>query len=882
MSSAKEKKPTPPSTYQNVYPNFRYAMGAGRSIYSGIKKLTTDDKKRPLTSKALPDRYTVCNTTTVDGDFALQGLEGAYPTDIAGSLHICQCLGVPEAFMVGDTNMVRIDFDDQEAHLTNRLMWTPAALARLKLENTKHRFSYLGLMFSSPGLGMFSYTEGMYLLPDGRIAVTSDVDRPWVIERESLRAVTPIGKRSEWLPMMSGMTGEVMGNLFAGYSNSHVMYTDFEQKETFFVNYQYKQADGTHPVNLIKWDGKGDFKQWLVLGEDGKEIEIKQSIHELVFTRDYILLADTAFIAGTEMMAPWNNAPLPYEKTEMYIIPRRELTATNKTVTAKKLAFGEPCIHLIPEYENPEGKITVYMLHTPATNTAEILHSHDRNLDGELFAKHLIGYGTLPVLDLSSVGKHVLDMSTGKVEKSQYIAEQPFTWGPYLYAYMGRQTKKFQDQDLFVMFKGFAKEMLPERIYKAYKDIDNRRVPIEEMVGGAGINQNNSICRIAKDEFKIADSYIFPDKTLLYTMSCLDEGYLIAGVVTDSPANAESSGHEYWLFDANELAKGPICKLGHKDLNNTTLFHTVYLPKEVREHFDNVGAQLDAAGKTYTVPLREDYPEAELANWRPEVKEAFTDTIYPYYEGQDPAALSILAARRVQQHCGTEDLLGEEHVDSSNAVHFAARMFAEAERMWHSNGWKVESDKNGILVESKPISGVFEASGVLMTRSLGEVNANAQELFDLMISPEGYAIIDPVCKPEDHKKPPLEAFPWHEGGRLEAAIATTTIPTMGTSEFVVLNAMDSSTRTFISKSILHDTRPGGSIYAGVGAPENGTNRALNTFGIKIEPLGEDRCRVYGINYADMAGKTGAKMNNMINTKYFFPPLYKRMKKAMEK
>ncbi len=875
-------KQTPPSTFQHIYPSFRYAMGGGRAIYGALKKLTTNEKKRPLQSSVLPDRYTVCNTTTTDNEVNLRCLAGVYPTNINGSLHICQCLGVPEAFMVGDTNMVRIDFDKQGAQLTNRLMWTPAALARLKLAKSKHRFSYMGLMFASPGLGIFSYTEGMYLLPDGRIAVTSDVDRPWVIERDTLRAVTPIGRREEWMPMIPGTGGEVMGNLFAGYSNSHVMYTDFVQKETFFVNHQARQSEDIHPVNLMKWDGKSAFEKWLVLSEDGKQIEVKQSIHELVFTRDYVLLADTAFIAGTEMMTPWNNAPLPYEKTVLYVIARKDLTADSTTVTAKRLVFGEPCIHLIPEYENHNDKITVYMLHTPATNTAEILHNHDRNLDGELFAKHLVGYGTLPVLDLSSVGKHVLDMGTVTVESSQYIAEQPYTWGPYLYAYMGRQTKVFQDQDLFVMFKGFSKEMLPERIYKAYKDIDNRRVPIEEMVGGKGLNQNNSICRIDKKAFKIADAYVFPDKTLLYTMACLDESYVIAGVVTDAPASEASSGHEYWLFDAHDLAKGPVCKLGDKSLNNSTLFHTVYLPKAVRNYFDGLNAKPNAKQEAYHISLREDYPATELKNWRPEVLNAFEDTIYPYFEGKNPAELPDLAARRdFKAHCGTEHLIGEERFAAADAPAFAARMFAEAERMWHTNGWKVESDKNGVLVESKPISGALAKSGVLVTRCLGEVNASAQETFAMLTSPTGYAVIDPVCKPEDHKEPPLQIYPWHKGGRLEAAIASTTIPTMGTSEFVVLNAIDDNTLTFISKSILHDARPGGSIYSGEGAPTNGTTRALNTFGVKIEPIAADRCRVLGINYADMAGKTGAKMNNMINTKYFFPPLYKRIKKAME-
>lgn len=61
-----------------------------------------------------------------------------------------------------------------------------------------------------------------------------------------------------------------------------------------------------------------------------------------------------------------------------------------------------------------------------------------------------------------------------------------------------------------------------------------------------------------------------------------------------------------------------------------------------------------------------------------------------------------------------------------------------------------------------------------------------------------------------------------------------------------------------------------------GKPE----RALNTFAINVEAISDERCRVYYINYADMAGNTSVRMNNMINTKYFLLPLYKRIVKAM--
>jgi len=506
--------------------------------------------------------------------------------------------------MVGDTNIIRIDFEGEKPHLTNRLMWTPAALARQRLKNTRHRFDFFGLMYLSPGLGMFSYTEGLYLLPDGRLAVTSDVDRPWIIERDSLQTVSPIGRRDEWLPMMSKSTGEILGNLFAGYNNSHVLYTDHEQGEVFLVNYQQKQPGGEHPVKLIRWDGYRNHEEWLVVDKDGVEIEIKQSIHEIVFTRDYILLADTAFVAGTEMFTPWKNAKLPYEKTVVYIIDRRDLKSGKNSVSSRQVVVDEPCIHLIPEYENPNDKITVYMLHTPATNTAEILRSYDRDLNGNLFPKHLTGYGTLPVLDLSSIGKHTIDASQFEVTHSEYISEMPYCWGPYIYTYMGRQVKPYNGQDLFVMFKGFSRDILPKRIFNAYKDVDARQVPLEKMVSGEGIHHNNSICRITTEEFAIADAYVFPDRVLLYTIATLDSkdqegaGYIIAGIVTDDVSGEHSSGHEYWIFNASDLAKGPICKLGHKSLNNSTLFHSVYIPKTVAE-------KLDQREVSYQIPIRE-------------------------------------------------------------------------------------------------------------------------------------------------------------------------------------------------------------------------------------------------------------------------------------
>jgi hypothetical protein len=645
------KPQTPPFVFKNIYPKFRYLLLLGRKLHNLFMTLQTSFSRRPVSSTVVPDNYTTFNTSTFDSEMDLHCLEGEIPADLEGSLFICQCLGSPEAYMVGDTNIIRVDFAGNAPRLTNRFMQTPAAVARQKLKNTRHRFDFFGFMYLSPGLGMSSYTEGLYLLPDGRLGVTSDADRPWVIERESLQAVTPVGRRDEWLPMLSDNAGEVMGSLFAGYNNSHVLYTDHEKGEVFLVNYRLKQPSGEHPVNLIRWDGYNNFKKWIVVDSNGIEIEIKQSIHELVFTRDYILLADTAFVAGTEMFTPWKNAKLPHTKTVIHIIDRRNLIPGKKTVISKQIVVDNPCIHLIPEYENPNNQITVYMLHTPATNTAEILRNYDRDLHGNLFPKHLIGYGTLPVLDLSSIGKHVMDVPRSEVIKSEYISELPYCWGPYLYTYMGRQIEPYHGQDLFIMFKGFSRDILPKRIFNAYKDVETRQVPLEELVGGEGIHHNNSICRITTEKFAIADAYVFPDRVLLYTIATLGSknqegtGYVIAAVVTDRTAGEESSGHEYWLFNASDLAKGPICKLGHESLNNSTLFHALYIPKIVAKN-------LDERKVSYRVPIREDYPKEELKKWDNSVLECFEDVIWPLYDHSDPAATQ--QAREIAGHLAAQ------------------------------------------------------------------------------------------------------------------------------------------------------------------------------------------------------------------------------------
>ena len=214
-----------------------------------------------------------------------------------------------------------------------------------------------------------------------------------------------------------------------------------------------------------------------------------------------------------------------------------------------------------------------------------------------------------------------------------------------------------------------------------------------------------------------------------------------------------------------------------------------------------------------------------------------------------------------------EFILGEQPLGQSagDAAAFAQQMFDEADRLWRSDGWKKETERNGILVESKPVAGPFAPSGIRVMRSRGVLSASADEVFALLVSPEGFALLDPMSDKEDHKLPPLQSYPWRKGARLEAALARAKVPFLGDVEFVVLNAIDPATRTFVSKSVLHPAHP-----------TNGKTRGINTMALRLNDLGNGTSEFLLINYIEMGLPGGGVpwLFDVINRDWF-APIYQR-------
>ena len=163
-------------------------------------------------------------------------------------------------------------------------------------------------------------------------------------------------------------------------------------------------------------------------------------------------------------------------------------------------------------------------------------------------------------------------------------------------------------------------------------------------------------------------------------------------------------------------------------------------------------------------------------------------------------------------------------------------------------------------------------------RSKGIIKNPATKVFNLLTSPQGFAILDPVCDTEDHKKPLIHTYEWKDGARLEVALARVNFPIMPEAEFIVLNAIDPGRLIFMSKSVVYQNHPGSSPYFNGNADytKNTKLRALNTMALYVKPIDQNTCELLILNYIDMCIQKGKAswIYNLIN-KNFFHKIYKK-------
>jgi carotenoid cleavage dioxygenase-like enzyme len=416
-------------------------------------------------------------------------------------------------------------------------------------------------------------------------------------------------------------------------------------------------------VRLIRWDGQSHFDTWEVVLPRTfglpiqRPVQIEQSMHQVGVTQNYVVLMDTSFKLGPEQLIP---NPLPgnpkteqalrevlnfpqFPDTNVYLVKRADLQAQTDRqaqadqrpprVVAQKFTIPREMAHFRVDYDDSNG-VVLHVAHNNAWDPAEWPQAYDflaTNTAGgepQPVEPRLVGM-TVTTTDLNALGRYVLDPDTGRLADAQRVVDPTCTWAPAIYADVGNLGVPDRYDHIYWIAWGCWDELMTRFMVELYDDYPYREMAIDEVIEAAQAGVPPALCHLDTVTMTLVDQYRFPPNHFGNSPQFIPrgdsddqtEGYLTCMVLIDE---GEALTSQVWIFDAQNLAQGPMCKLADasKQLKIGLTIHTTWLP------------EMAPRTAKYHVSVREDYnpliqkvPKAD----RPLVQALFDQHVYPHF-----------------------------------------------------------------------------------------------------------------------------------------------------------------------------------------------------------------------------------------------------------
>ena len=577
----------------------------------------------PVLPAGMP--LSVLDPSRQEVDLQLEVISGRLPTDLQGHVFVIAAMPLGTGGMIfnGDGMVYRVDFGAAaRPALKSRLIKSPCYHAdRATRGDEALGFRNFGVARMSGKLGMRNELNTAFLpMMDGRLMVTYDAGRPWEIDPASLELVTPMGWRREWrngLPVAPTTP-------FQGFIGTAHPYYDEHTGEVISINYG---SEGLGPesvpfVDLIRWDGEGSLERGTLVDEaSGQPVSIKQSAHQLAVTRDHVIVVDCAFLVENEQIFDSSLSRAQAPDTVAWIVRRDALTSDGSQVPARRAIIPRESIHLVADYDDSGGRITLYIAHNNATDASEWIRADDvRYGDGQPVAQELVGL--IPTCtDRNVIGRYEIDAASGELRTQQIVSDET-TWGLAFLTHQVAGAPGRHDH-LFFNSVGFNEETLTARVAELYADHPYRAVPLAELAGP----RPGCLIHYDAGAQRIADAYTFPPGRIGNSPQFVPrpnardgaDGYLVCTVVSDDRSRPNSSGDELWIFDARALSQGPLTRLGPRELSLGFTIHTTSLPALTPRRSD------------YLVPVRQDFASS-LVDQEQAIVSLFEDEIFPHFD----------------------------------------------------------------------------------------------------------------------------------------------------------------------------------------------------------------------------------------------------------
>lgn len=553
---------------------------------------------QPVAGLRWPDSLTQAGHA--ENDIVLEVLAGRLPRDLQGHSFVVCSLPYPEDISSpfnGLGMLYRFDLDPAGVAAKNRILRTDDYWVDEAAIGTPYEFDNAGIARFG-GFGVRNFVNTALLPMEERLLATFDAGRPHLVDPVSLEIVTPIGFNRDW-PIGLDIFGDEP--LFPGHFTSAHPQFDPNERRFYGVAYGGTAFGGKAFAAIMTWENDGAVVTNPVVDAAGAPIAIRQSMHQLAITREHVVLCDTSFVNSLDPLSPGRSR----SEVDYYLVPKGELGRAGGA-RAVHVVIPREAAHFQVDYDDAGGRIVLHAAHGCGASSSGWMTSADTLYRTQERIDPRDAQKILSSTDVGRMGRYEIDVASGTVRDAVAVADEAYTWGPSLYSTTTGEFTRDRHESLYWVSSGFSPANLISRVVNAFLDYPYRTVAIadlpQETVPGA-------LFRFDTDGARIADAYAFPTGYFGLSpqfapargRSGPREGYVITTVMSDQ-ANGNSSGDEVWIFDGTDLARGPLCRLGHPALDLPFTLHTAWLPSLV-----------PAEPERYFVEPRDDYGAAIAA-----------------------------------------------------------------------------------------------------------------------------------------------------------------------------------------------------------------------------------------------------------------------------
>lgn len=388
-------------------------------------------------------------------------------------------------------------------------------------------------------------------------------------------------------------------------------------------------------AQLLFWDGASEPSAVTLTDQIGAPLAIRDCTHQVGVTENYVVLVDSAFKFGMNLVIPALDELLPLpdwvirrmreriarvqpQEMRVHLVPRAKLVPGATVAVKTVLLDPASIVHYFADYDDHGGeRIVLHAIDNAATDSAEFLVRSDRARfpePGRPMPPHVRGMMACG-LDVDRIVRFEIDCRRGSVKRTEHPPDRSRLWTVALATAPGAFTADAPGTTDHVWFYtvGLLPEMISEHVWDLYTkspDYTRRIVSVREVEGIAkrgGIAPQ--LCLFSMARGRLESSFAMPRGWVANSPQYVPvagkpapEGYLFSAVF--GPREMDK---QIWIFDAARLEAGPLAKLGAGEpLPWGYTLHTTWIERAVRRPEGG-----------YRVPVESDLPrtlgEAERA-----------------------------------------------------------------------------------------------------------------------------------------------------------------------------------------------------------------------------------------------------------------------------